>query len=305
MTTKQRVDLVEKAQEEYGLAPALKAVELPKSTWYYHQKEKVSYAAKYAHLRPLLEKIARQHPEYGYRRTTKELRNTYQEIINHKVVQRLHRFWELALLRTTRVPRPSAIRQIIQEANGRANLIIDLDPIEPFQVAYTDFTELRYADGSEKAYLMPIVDHTSKLVYGWAVGESANTKLALTAWEKAKQAFVDLQIPDQGLIIHHDQDSVYTSYDWTGQLLLKDHVRLSYALGGAKDNPEMESFISRFKSEGHSLFLDAHSLTELAEVVDQRMQYHNVERLHSSIGYRSPLDFIQQVSVMSTPEVHI
>ena len=81
--------------------------------------------------------------------------------------------------------------------------------------------------------------------------------------------------------------------------------RLSYALGGAKDNPEMESFISRFKSEGHSLFLDAHSLTELAEVVDQRMQYHNVERLHSSIGYRSPLDFIQQVTVVSTPEVHI
>jgi putative transposase len=304
MTTKQRVDLVEEVQEEYGLAPALKAVELPKSTWYYHQKEKVSYEAKYAHLRSLLEKIARQHPEYGYRRTTKELRNTYHKIINHKVVQRLHRLWELALLRTTRVPRPSAIRQIIQKANGRANLITDLDLIEPFQVAYTDFTELRYADGGEKAYLMPILDHTSKLVYGWVVGESANTKLALTAWKKAKQTFIDLQIPYQGLIIHHDQDSVYTSYDWTGQLLLKDNVRLSYALGGAKDNPEMESFISRFKSEGHSLFLDAQSLPELAEVVNQRMHYHNVERLHSSIGYRSPLDFIQQSVVTSTHDMH-
>jgi putative transposase len=305
MSTKQRVELVAEVQEAYGLAPALKAVELPKSTWYYHQKEKVSYEAKYAHLHPLLEEIARRHPEYGYRRTTQELHNTYHEIINHKVVQRLHRLWELALLRTTRVPRPSAIRQIIQEANGRANLIAALDLIEPFQVAYTDFTELRYADGDQKAYLMPILDHTSKLVYGWAVGESANTKLALSAWKKAKQAFSDLQIPSQGLIVHHDQDSVYTSYDWTGQLLLKDNVRLSYALGGAKDNPQMESFNSRFKSEGHSLFLDAQSLTELTEVVDQRMQYHNVERLHSSIGYRSPLDFIQQVTVMSTPEVHI
>ncbi len=305
MTTEQRVELVAEVREEYGLAPALKAVELPKSTWYYHQKEKVSYEAKYAHLHPLLEKIARRHPEYGYRRTTKELRNTYRKIINHKVVQRLHRLWELALLRTTRAPRPSTIRQIIKEANGRANLIADLDLIEPFQVAYTDFTELRYADGREKAYLMPILDHASKLIYGWAVGESANTKLALTAWEKAKQAFVDLQIPSQGMIIHHDQDSVYTSYDWTGQLLLKDSVRVSYALGGAKDNPEMEGFISRFKTEGHSLFLDAQSLHELAEVVDQRMQYHNAERLHSRLGYRSPLKFIQQVTVMSTPEVHI
>ena len=42
MTTEQRVDLVAEVQEAYGLAPALKAVALPKSTWYYHQKEKVS-----------------------------------------------------------------------------------------------------------------------------------------------------------------------------------------------------------------------------------------------------------------------
>jgi hypothetical protein len=73
----------------------------------------------------------------------------------------------------------------------------------------------------------------------------------------------ELQLPWQGTIIHHDQDSVYTSYDWTGQLLLKDNVRVSYALGGAKDNPEMEGFISRFKTEGHSLFLDARSMSWL------------------------------------------
>jgi hypothetical protein len=81
------------------------------------------------------------------------------------------------LLRTTRVPRPSTIRQIIKEANARANLIADLETIDLFQVAYTDFTELRYADGREKAYLMPILDHTSKLFHGWAVGERANTAL--------------------------------------------------------------------------------------------------------------------------------
>lgn len=304
MTSEQKVELVAETREAFGLAPALAAVELPKSTWYYHQ-EKVSYAEKYAHLHPLLEKIARQHPEYGYRRTTKELRNTYHQQVNHKVVQRLHRLWDLALLRTTRAPRPSAIRQIIREANGRTNLTLDLETIELFQVAYTDFTELRYADGDKKAYLMPILDHASKLVYGWALGERANTALALAAWERARQAFVDLEIPYQGMIIHHDQDSVYTSYDWTGQLLLKDKVRISYALGGAKDNPEMEGFNSRFKSEGRSLFLDAQSLHELATIVDHRMQYHNEDRLHSSIGYRSPWRFIQQVTEKPTPEVHI
>jgi hypothetical protein len=40
-------------------------IELPKSTWYYHQNEKVSYEEKYAHLLPDLEAIALEHPEYG------------------------------------------------------------------------------------------------------------------------------------------------------------------------------------------------------------------------------------------------
>jgi transposase InsO family protein len=81
---------------------------------------------------------------------------------------------------------------------------------------------------------------------------------------------------------------------------------MSYALGGAKDNPEMESFNSRFKSEGYSLFLDAQSIAELAEIVDQRMQYYNADRLHSSIGYLSPLNFIGQTPANTLlSEVHI
>ena len=97
------------------------------------------------------------------------------------------------------------------------------------------------------------------------------------------------------MIVHHDRDPVFTGYGWTGQLLVSDDVRLSYALGGAKDNPEMESFFSRFKSEGHSLFLDAQSIDELRIVVDDRMRYYNTERRHSSIGYLSPLEYIRQM----------
>ena len=56
---------VEGVRREYGLASALAAVGLARSTWYYHRTEKVSYEAKYGHLRALLEEIARKHPEYG------------------------------------------------------------------------------------------------------------------------------------------------------------------------------------------------------------------------------------------------
>jgi len=60
MSTEQKVALVASVWLEYGLAPALAAVELPKSTWYYQQRHKVPYGQKYAQLRPVLEQIARE-----------------------------------------------------------------------------------------------------------------------------------------------------------------------------------------------------------------------------------------------------
>ncbi len=293
MTTGQKVALVEKAREIYGLRAALEAVDLPKSTWYYHQKHKVTYEEKYAHLLPVLQTIAREHPAYGRPRITVELRETHGYHVNHKVVQRLLRLWELRLLRNTRSPKPSSIRQVIIAAGERVNLVAQLEDIRLFEVAYTDFTELPFADGTQKAYLVPIIGHLCKMAYGWAVGERANTVLALKAWQRAKRTFQEYDIPYTEMIIHHDQGAVFTSYDWTGQLLLKDSVRVSYALGGAKDNPEMESFTGRFKEENHSLFLDAQSLAELAAVVDERMRYYNSQRRHSAIDYQSPLTYIK------------
>ena len=80
MTTEEKVELVASVWETHGLEPALAAVELSKSTWYYHRRHKVSYEEKYAHLRPLLEEIARQHPAYGIPRVTAELRDTYGQV---------------------------------------------------------------------------------------------------------------------------------------------------------------------------------------------------------------------------------
>jgi hypothetical protein len=159
----------------------LAAVELPKATWYYHRRAKVPYAEKYGHLRPLLEAIAREHPAYGIPRITVELRETYGQVVNHKVVQRLLQLWDLRLLRSVPAPKAGQIRQAIRRVGERANLVAAMSQIGLFEVAYTDFTELVYADGTRKAYLMPLIGHACKVVYGWAVGEHADTALALTA----------------------------------------------------------------------------------------------------------------------------
>ena len=202
--------------------------------------------------------------------------------------------WDLSILRSTRRPKPSSIRQAITGAGNRANLVAQREEIGLFQVLYTDFTELRYADGRRKAFLIPIIGHTSKLAFGWAVGEHPDTSLALQAWDRAKETCRQLYIVYAGMIMHHDRDSVFTSYAWTAQLLLEDGLQLSYALRGAKDNPEMEAFNGRFKTEGRSLFLEAETLSDLIAVVEMRMNYYNTERRHSSVGYVPPMTFIRQ-----------
>ena len=126
------------------------------------------------------------------------------------------------------------------------------------------------------------------MVLGWAVGEGAVTELALEAWKRAKRTLTEQRAEIQGLIVHHDQDPVFTGYGWVGKLLVEDRARVSYALNGARGNPEMESFNSRFKTESRSLLLDAHTLAELQHLVAERMRYHNGERRHSTIGYRAP-----------------
>jgi len=295
MTPEQQVSLVKAVKDTYGLNCALAAVDLPKSTWYYHENDKVNYEEKYIRLKPILETIARKYPEYGLPRIMVELRDVHHCHVNHKVVERLLGLWDLSILRGTRRRKPSGVYQAILEAGGLANLVAQMEEIGLFEVIYTDFTELLYADGHKKAMLMPIIGHASKAAFGWAVGESDDTILALQAWERAKRTIQKLNVSCAGMVMHHDRDPVYTGYGWTSQLLLKDELRLSYALGGAKDNPEMESFNGRFKTEGHSLFLEAQSLDELIAIVDDRMRYYNTERRHSSIGYVPPLTYIERM----------
>lgn len=216
------------------------------------------------------------------------------QVVNAKVVRRLHQLWELSLLRGSRAPRPSAVRQAITAAGARANLVTGLATIVPLAVLYTDFTELRY---SGKAWLMTFVDHVSKLVPGWALGAQADTAVALRAWRRARRWLGRHGVALIGLIVHHDQDPVYTGYGWTAQLLLRDQVRLSYALRRCRDNPEMEAFHSRFKTENRSLFLDALTFADLEHVVAQRIRYYNGRRRHSSVGNQAPLTFLASLSL--------
>jgi transposase InsO family protein len=103
---------------------------------------------------------------------------------------------------------------------------------------------------------MPLIDHATKWVVGWAVGHRPNTELALEALAMAAAAPADAEVTFDGRIIHHDQDSVYTSYKWLRPVLITHRARISFSENGAKGNTAMESFNSRFKGENKSLFFE-------------------------------------------------
>jgi hypothetical protein len=113
MMAEEKVALVETTKDTYGLNQSLRTIGFPKSTWYYHQNEKVTYEEKYAALLPDMEEIARKHPEYGWPRMHVELNEAYGHRVNHKVVQRLLRLWDLRLVRSVHRPRPSGIHRVL------------------------------------------------------------------------------------------------------------------------------------------------------------------------------------------------
>ncbi len=89
MSTEEKVNVVEKLQEEYPITAILEAVELLSSTWYYHQNVKQTYEEKYANVIENISEILDDHPGYGYPKIKRELDRSYEESAGYEVVRKL------------------------------------------------------------------------------------------------------------------------------------------------------------------------------------------------------------------------
>lgn len=297
--------MVDQHKKERGLNRCLQATQLPKSTYYYRKNRPDGLSEDDQRLMTHIREIIRDHPDYGYRRILPELRERTGEQVNHKRLRRLLNEHELGLPRCLPKAKPSPVRAILQEASGELNLVQEylgtgLDP-EPLEVFSTDFSELSYAEGTRTAHLMAVVDVGSRCALGWAVGPSANRKLALRCWERVRARMATLGQPLEGSVLHSDLDSVYTSYDWLRQVLLDDGLRVSYSERGAKDNPWIESLWGRMKTETGSRIVEAQTLPELDTVIDERFHYYNRRRRHSQIGNQPPVTYL--ANLLGHPEI--
>ena len=224
--------------------------------------------------------------DYGERRIHAELVERTGRPINHKRLRRVLNQYDLGLRRCLPKPASSPVVETVAQAGASADLVKGRS-FKALQVFSTDFTELLYAGGQRKAHLMVLLCIESRWAGGWAVGARRCRELALNDTLTGNLGVVGRDL--KGVIVHHDKDSVYTSYAWLRRVLLKEDGRLSYAEHGAKDNPWIESFWGRFKTENADLLLGCETLAEVETVVEDRLVYYNEAQRHSSLDYKPPM----------------
>ena len=261
------------------------AIELSRASYYRHRCAPQPLPECMA-LRDAMQKIAVQFPAYGYRRIRQELkRRGYRA--NHKRVLRLMREDNLlclrrkAFLRTTDSGHPFPVF-----ANLAAMLVAS--GINQLWVADITYIRLR----SEFVYLAVVLDAYSRRVVGWALGRTLQAELALTALRMA----VAERRPAAGLVHHSDRGVQYACGTYTA-LLAEHGIRGSMSrVGNPYDNAFAESFIKTLKYEEvyRNKYADlAEATASIGEFIDQ---VYNRQRLHSALGYRSPLEFEQVVA---------
>jgi len=156
---------------------------------------------------------------------------------------------------------------------------------EPNKVWVSDITYVWTAEGW--LYVAVVLDLFSRRVVGLSMGDRLETELVTRA---LKQALYRRLI--NGELMHHsDRGCQYTSKEFR-DLTLSHGIRLSMsAKGHCYDNAVAESFFHTMKTE--HIYLTHYRTREEAKtsIFEYIEVFYNRLRLHSTLGYMSPLEF--------------
>lgn len=158
-------------------------------------------------------------------------------------------------------------------------------PTKPDQVWVTDITHVATDEGW--LYVAGVLDLFSRRLIGWAMGSSLETALPLAALLMA----VRQRRPAPGLLHHSDRGVQYASGAYRACLHANRCVPSMSRKANCYDNATMEAFWSTLKNE---LVHRRHFATRAeasTAIFDYVETFYNRCRMHSALGYQSPLDY--------------
>jgi putative transposase len=217
----------------------------------------------------------------GSRELGKKLRKEGFEITRYQVVKLMKR---LRLIVKQRIAYKVTTQRKHSDAVADNLLNMNFNPPGPNKVWAGDITYLRSGEGWQ--YLAVVMDLCGRRIIGWHVSSRMTTDLVEQAFLKA----YGLRQPPKGLVFHSDRGSQYTSKRF--RKLLKDlDCRASMGdVGACWDNAVVERFFGSLKHDW--LFkIEQPTREHMKQDVAAYIKYYNLERLHSSNGDQSPIEF--------------
>ena len=146
------------------------------------------------------------------------------------------------------------------------------------QVWSTDITYIRMAQGF--VYLVAVMDWFSRFVLSWALSVTLEVDFCVAALKQALRR-------GRPEIFNTDQGPQFTSEQFTGELATRQIAISMDGRGRCLDNIFVERLWRSLKYE--EVYLkDYASVTEAGASIGCYFQFYNHERLHQSLGYRTP-----------------
>lgn len=158
----------------------------------------------------------------------------------------------------------------------------------PNQAWVADITFLWTVEGW--LYLAAVLDLYSRKVVGWSMAAHMCTVLVSNALCMA----LGRRQPERGLLHHSDRGCQYASLNYREQLHQQGIVMSMSRQGNCWDNAVMERFFGSLKSERTEGKIYLTREQAKADVVDYIEMFYNSQRLHSTLGYVSPVQFEKQ-----------
>jgi transposase InsO family protein len=136
-------------------------------------------------------------------------------------------------------------------------------------------------------YLAVLIDLYSRRVVGWAMSEHIDTALVMSALSMA----LTLRRPARGLIHHTDRGSQYASHDYRRALRDIGAECSMSRKGDCWDNAVAESFFASLRKELTNRVTFVSRDAARSHVFEYIEAFYNRVRRHSTIDYRSPINF--------------